>query len=419
MIKIKFSFHGGAREVGRSCIQIEFENFSLMLDCGVKLRQDDGCPVLPEHTDALILSHAHLDHSGMVPALYRKNRLPIYSTDITFEISHMLQRDSVKINKLRREKEIYTNNDINEMRKSEICVNYGEKVKLRKNISFEMIDAGHIPGSASILIEMDDLKILYTGDIKTVDTYLQRGARVPRADILIIESTYGNKIHPNRKELEREFIDVVDETLRRKGIAVIAAFAVGRTQEVLMMLRNLSYPIYLDGMGQDITRIFMQYPKYLRNPELLKESARTARWITNNEERRKAILKPSIIVTTAGMLNGGPILRYIQKLKNDKKSSVILTGYQVEGTNGRLLMENGYIVDESNNKKISVKMEKHQFDFSAHAGRNSLERIARDVNPEIAFVVHGDQEPATELGKFLTTICEKVYVPEVGDVIEI
>lgn len=178
----------------------------------------------------------------------------------------------------------------------------------------------------------------YTGDIKTIDTYLQKGATVPKADILI---TDGNRTHPNRKELEKEFVDIIDETISRGGIAVVPAFAVGRTQEVLIMLGNINHPVYLDGMGQDITRLFLQFPDHLKDAELLRESANKVEWISNSSERKRVLYQPCVIVTTAGMINGGPIINYIQRLRSDPKSSIILTGYQVEGTNGRLLMEKG------------------------------------------------------------------------------
>jgi len=219
--------------------------------------------------------------------------------------------------------------------------------------------------------------------------------------------------------LEKEFVDIIDETISRGGIAVVPAFAVGRTQEVLIMPGNINHPVYLDGMGQDITRLFLQFPDHLKDAELLRESANKVEWISNSSERKRVLYQPCVIVTTAGMINGGPIINYIQRLRSDPKSSIILTGYQVEGTNGRLLMEKGYIIDEHTNRKILVQMNVHQFDFSAHAGRHSLEWIAEEVSPEIAFVVHGDPECATSFGKFLETICDNIYIPEIGDRINI
>lgn len=419
MITIQLSFHGAVREVGRSCFTIESRGFTLMLDCGLKIRSEgDELPKLPEQTNALILSHAHLDHSGMVPALYKRERLRMYSTDLTFETSHILQKDSTKVKQLREEKNIYSNKDVDAMHKHEVAVEYGEERNLTADISFKLLDAGHIPGSASVLLYIEDRKVFYTGDIKTVDTYLQWGASVPEADVLIIESTYGDRIHPPRREMEKEFIAAIEETMDRGGNCIIPAFAVGRTQETLMMLRKLNYPIYLDGMGQKITSLFLQYPEYVRDVGLLQKSAHIATWIRNNRDREKAMSESSVIITTAGMINGGPVMNYIHRLHLDSMSSILLTGYQVEGTNGRLLMEKGRILDPFTGKEIEVKMQKRQFDFSAHAGRNSLQRIAEEVSPDKAFVVHGDEGPAKALCDLLSERCE-VYLPKLGEVFEV
>ncbi len=418
MVKIKFSFHGGAREVGRSCFSIDYEGFSLMLDCGVKLREAGGCPLLPEHTDAMILSHAHLDHSGMAPALHKRNNMRIYSTDLTFELSHLLQRDSVKIKQLRSQVPLYSDADIDDMLRSETGLPYGQRQSLSDEISFQLMDAGHIPGSSSILLEIKGEKIFYTGDIKTADTWLQKGASVPDAGILIIEATYGDRTHPNRKELEREFLALIEDTLDGGGNAIVPAFAVGRTQEVLMILKGISHPIYLDGMGQKVTSIYLQYPEHIKDVNLLQKAANNATWVENDSIRERAMSEPSVIVTTAGMLSGGPAMYYIQRLHSDKRSSLLLTGYQVEGTNGRLLMEKGYVVDPFTDGEIQIKMQKHQFDFSAHAGRHSLERIIEKVSPEKAFIVHGDPLPCESLGEFLSSICE-THIPKVSDVVEL
>lgn len=389
-----------------------------MLDCGIKIREADGYPVLPDHSDALILSHAHLDHSGMIPALHRRDHNKIYATDITFETSHLLQRDSAKINQLRKEKQIYSTHDIEAMHSSEVSIPYGGEVNLTDDVSFRLLDAGHIPGSASVLLEIEGKKVFYTGDIKTKDTYLQNGAKIPKADILLIESTYGDRIHPNRKEMEKEFLSVIEETLNRGGNALVPAFAVGRTQEVLMMLKDVSYPLYLDGMGRKVTSLFLQYSEYVRDIDLLQNASNIATWIDNNSGRKKALSEPSVVVTTAGMVNGGPVLSYLHRLHLDKMSSILLTGYQVEGTNGRLLMDKDYVIDSMTNEEIPVKMEKHQFDFSAHAGRHCLEEIAKKVNPEKAFVVHGDKKPCESFAEFLSDICE-THIPKIGDTFDL
>jgi putative mRNA 3-end processing factor len=389
-----------------------------MLDCGLKIRDTEGLPTLPEHTDALILSHAHLDHSGMAPALYKKDRPRIYGTDLTFETAHILQNDSAKVKQLRNETDLYSTGDITAMQQYEVAVGYDTERTIAADMSFTFMDAGHIPGSASVLLEIEGKKVFYTGDIKTVDTYLQRGADVPQADILITESTYGNRVHPDRKTMEAEFLAAVEETIDAGGNVIIPAFAVGRTQEALIMLRKISAPLYLDGMGQKVTSLFLQYSEYLRDANLLKKSANAADWINGNGDRQRAMSEPSVIVTTAGMVNGGPVMQYLNRLHMDKSSSILLTGYQVEGTNGRLLMEKGYVKDPFTNKELQVLMQKKQFDFSAHAGRHSLEKIAKKVSPEKAFVVHGDPEPAKAFSEFLSSICE-THAPKIGETFEL
>ncbi len=415
---MKFTFYGGAMEVGKSSIAMEHRGYSLMLDCGIKVDKME-CPAQPDHIDSLILSHAHLDHSGMIPAIYKNHRIPIYSTKMTFGISHFLQEDSIKIARLKKQPLIYSDMDLANVQGSEINVGYLNEKKLNDEISFELYDAGHIPGSASILLNISGRKVLYTGDIKTKDTYLQKGADIPEAEILITESTYGNRIHPKREEMEKEFRDRITETLNNGGIALVPAFAVGRSQEVLMILRDIGYPVYLDGLSKDITRLFLEYPEYIRDPELLQDSANSAIWIENNNERRGILDEPCIIVTTAGMLSGGPVLHYLQRLHRNRNNGIFLTGYQVKGTNGRLLMDEGYVIDPLDNSRIRVEMEKHQFDFSAHAGRNSLKGIVKKVKPDTVIVVHGDPESCISFGEWLKGRVDKVYVPYVGDRIEL
>ena len=419
MIKIefKFTFYGGAQEVGRSSILMDVNKYAVMMDCGLKINPMQY-PQLPDHVDSMILSHAHLDHSGMIPALYKKNGLSLYATDLTFEIAHILQRDSVKINRIKQESLIYSEGDIRKMQGAEIDVPYGKTQRLTDDISFELIDAGHIPGSSCVLLDVCGKKVLYTGDIKLTDTHLLKGANVPKADILITESTYGDRVHDNRKETEKDFIRTIEETLSRGGTALIPAFAVGRSQEILMMLKDFDEPVYLDGMSKAVTRLFLEYADYLKDPELFTEVAKKVNWVEHRGDRSRALSEPSIIVTTAGMLSGGPIMHYLGRLHKDSASSILLTGYQVEGTNGRLMMEEGYLIDPYKEKKLVVDMEKYRFDFSAHAGRHSLEKMVKKVNPDAAIVVHGDLSATESLGGWLSERCD-AHVPKVGDSVTI
>ncbi len=422
MIKIRFTFHGGAQEVGRSCINLESNGYSVLLDCGIKLVSEvPEYPRLPGRVDSFILSHAHLDHCGMVPALYKQFPCPLYGTDISFDISHLLQRDSLKITLDKGFAPEYSYDDISLSSMGENPVGYNEEVELNNKFSFKLFDAGHIPGSASVLLDVVEngvsRRVLYTGDIKISDTRLLDAAVVPEADILISESTYGNRVHPDRREMEEKLLVGVEETLDSGGNAVLASFALGRTQELLLILDDLGYPVYLDGMGADLTRLMLQYPYYLRDADALRKAVRNVVWVEHNGMRKQAIREPSIIVSTAGMLTGGPVLYYLKKLGGDANSTVFLTGYQVEGTNGRLLLDEGYILDPRDGRGIKLKMRVEYLDFSAHAGRNSLERMVREINPDKCILVHGNPESCSSLGEFTQGICE-TFIPEVGSSLE-
>ncbi len=412
---LKFSFLGGAQEVGKSLIRMEFNGKSVILDAGVKLSEPVEYPHTPKSVDALILTHAHMDHSGMIPALHKKQSFPVYGTELTFEISHILQRDFVNVGKLKREKVPYSEKDIDRMITSEIITDYGRKVKLFGNIEFEFFDAGHIPGSASVLLDADGRKIFYTGDINTGDTRLQNGTILPEhADIVITESTYGDRSHPDRKKTENAFLDKVKEVTDRGNVALVPVFAVGRTQETLLILQdaNLNVPVYLDGMGKTITRLTMQYSGCVRDAEKLHAAASSAIWVENERARRDICDEPCVIVTSAGMLDGGPVLSYLHKIRKNKGDCVLLTGYQTEDSNGRLLLDKGYVVDAMRRKKIKIECEVHQFDFSAHADREGLESIVKRLNPEHVICVHGDAEVCEEFAEGLHDY--KTYVPKIG-----
>ncbi|ODS42342.1 MAG: hypothetical protein MSIBF_03170 [Candidatus Altiarchaeales archaeon IMC4] len=393
---MKLKFLGACREVGHSGVLLKSSGANVLMDYGSKVKNEETNPVAPGKINALVVSHSHLDHCGMVPMLYKWQKPPIYATELTHRTSHILQYDSVKIvelrNKMNGEKrQFYTDEDVDSMGRSEVPVDYKKAHNIGNGISIELSDAGHIPGSSSILLESEGKRVLYTGDINLGKTYLTGGADIPKADVLITESTYGNVEHPNRKETEKHFLEAVRNTVDRGGVALVPAFAVGRSQEVLMMLSGMD-DVYLDGMGKRVTELYLKYPEFMRDSDALSSAVENARFVQHNRERDKIIKKPCIIVTTAGMLHGGPVVYYIRKLRKDTSSSIILTGFQVEGTNGRLLAEQGHIVDRMDNTRIDVDMEVWKFNFSAHGDEKDLKEIVRRANPDKIFVVHGDPE---------------------------
>ncbi|MBM3309588.1 MAG: MBL fold metallo-hydrolase, partial [Candidatus Altiarchaeales archaeon] len=295
---------------------------------------------------------------------------------------------------------------------------YKQMRNVHKGIKMEFYDAGHIPGSASILLELEGKRLLYTGDINNRDTRLLKGAVVPKADILVTETTYGNRIHPNRRDSEKALIASIEETVDSGGIALLPVFSVGRSQEILLVLQDLEIPIYLDGLAKLASKIIVSNGKYVKNAQELQKAVNHSIWIEHNNQRKDACKEPCIILTTAGMLNGGPVIQYMRMLAEDKKNSILLTGYQVEGTNGRLLLEKGHVIDPETQKKIIAKALIRQFDFSAHADQEGLLEIARKTSPEEVILVHGSPE-ATQALKQKMEDEYKVHTPKLNETIEI
>lgn len=418
---MRLTFHGGAGEVGKSLMQLEAEGRSMVFDCGIKLSEEHTAfPPLPKRADAVFISHAHLDHSGMTPALWKQEPVAIYATDVTFEIAHLLQLDSVKIAKKNKEFLPYKAGHVERMQSSEISLDYNRPRTIFGSVGVELFDAGHIPGSASIAVEAEDKRIVYTGDVNYQETLLQSPGKLPKSDVLIIESTYGDRNHPPREETRQAFLADIEATLDRGGVALLPAFAVGRSQEILMLLAeaDLGYPVYFDGMGQTMTRMFLQNSQYLRDADALSAAAKNTTFIRHHAQRKKITKKPCIIVTTAGMLEGGPVMTYLQRLADDRKSSVILSGYQVEGTNGRKLVEKGYIHDEYENK-VPIHMDIKQYDFSAHADQSHLLAAIEKSDPDTVACMHGDPAVIDVFAEKIRETGRDALTPVLGETIDL
>jgi putative mRNA 3-end processing factor len=415
---VEFTLLGGAREVGKSSILVETDGVSLILDSGIKLTEPPTYPLPVEDASALILSHSHLDHCGNIPALYRQKPMPMYLTAVTQELSHMLQHDSLKIDKLKGYPLRYSDKDVDKMASNEIKAEYNKEYSIHGETSLTLYNAGHIPGSAGVMLETDGRKIFYTGDTKASETRLQPKAEYPeKADIVICESTYGDRNHPDRRDVESEFLAEVESTLDRGGIALIPAFAIGRAQEILLVLRDMDYDVYLDGMAKKASQIILKHSDSVKNPDLLHEVVSNSSWVKSRQQRKQILKEPCIIVTTAGMLEGGPVVDYLGRLHRDSNSSIILTGFQVEDCNGRLLLDKGFIVDEVSGRKFKVNMNVSQYDFSAHSDQGELVKTVRDMNPQEVILVHGDPESCDALAQELSEF--NVHVPELGESINI
>jgi len=384
---INLRFLGGAREVGRSAFLV---NEELLLDYGIKPTDPPAYPVNGLRPKSLIISHGHLDHSGLSPNLMDLEP-EIYCTDLTARLSALLARDTLKIAESKGHIIPYYTDEIQEFERKVRAIEYREEFETSGYVAC-LYDAGHIPGSSSAYIEKDKQSLFYTGDINTLATELQKGmdTRLPESDVLVIESTYFNKDHTPRKMLEERFVESVKETLDNGGIALVAAFSIGRTQEMMLILRKHGLHAYVDGMGVDVFNLVRRSPECVRDVDRL-EKAFPASSIVNPEERKAIIQEPCIIVTSAGMLNGGPVLYYLREVHNDARSKLHLTGYQAEDTNGRKALESRYIVDGKETLRLNCGLE--QFDFSAHCGHSELKEVVKrfaDNGTETVITVHGE-----------------------------
>lgn len=409
---INFQFLGGVEEVGRLSMVLETADIRLLFEYGMSPGKPPQYPLPPPEVDTVLLTHAHLDHSGMIPWLFSRSDQKIMTTKLTGEISNLLHKDSVKIAKFEGYASPYSVNDIKEAKNSLVPIEPRQTRNLGDSYEVNFHDAGHIPGS--LMFELvGDKKILFTGDFNVVDTQIVKGTKPVNCDILFLEGTYAGRDHPKkREEIEKDMLNKIDEVVTRGGVAVLPAFAVSRSQELILVLRKAGYDVWFDGMGRKVAKTFLKYPRYLKSPENLKKALNKINMVHSDQGRRLA-LKSEVIITSSGMMDGGPVLHYMNKLKNDPKSAVILTGYQVEESNSRLLVDKGQLNFYGVKEKIECEVE--YFDFSAHAGHSELIEFAKKCNPEKIVLMHSDNREA--LVEPLKDIAE-IYTPKTGEIVE-
>jgi putative mRNA 3-end processing factor len=416
VIYLRMRFLGGAGEVGRSAFVIEDEK-NILLDCGLKVENIAEYPLEIGKVDACILSHAHLDHSGYLPTIYRDASPPTFTTQPTMELVGLLIEDAMKIAKRRHDKPIYSRADFNEMLSKYVPCEYGLENEF-DDYTITMRDAGHILGSAVSSIEKarSGRTLAYTGDFKLWEQTLQKGADPVKCDILVMEATYGSGDHPDRDNLVKGFIEDIKSVVDNGGTALVPVFAVGRSQEVLAILEEhgLADRTYLDGMARAATEIALAHKRFLKNGRLLAEGVNKASVVEMQHARRNAVKGGKIILTTSGMLTGGPVLNYITQL--NRNSKIFLTGFQVEGTNGHKLLQGKPLIIDG--KKFSVKNEVGFYDLSAHAGKTELKEYARLCSPEEIVLVHGSTENIAAAADSLSAEGFKVHTPKVGDTID-
>jgi putative mRNA 3-end processing factor len=410
---MKLEFLGGAREVGRSAILVDDR---LLLDYGMRSGTPPGFPVGDVEPEAVVVSHGHLDHAGTVPALCSGDRRPpIHWTPPTRDLCLTLARDTLKLRGGTYDCP-FTETEIQRVTQVSEPHGYGESFEAA-GYEVTFYDAGHIPGSAHVLIDDGDTRLLYSGDFHTEDQRLLSASSArPAADAVIVESTYADVERPPRPEIEQNFVEKIEATLWEGGTVVVPAFAIGRTQEILMVCAAHDLPTYVDGMGQDVTRTVQGHSAFLRDAEALREAAGHARFVRGKEGQRERIAEESaVIVTTSGMLNGGPAMTYVPAVAGNPTNLIALTGYQVEGTPGRELLDTGSAPIDGDVVTVAAGVER--FDFSAHADRTGLRSFLDPYDDAEVLVGHGDRCEA-----FASTLREGGYrasAPAVGDVVTV
>ncbi len=444
-------FLGGAMEIGGSCIYVKIAGKRILLDSGI--RQSSTKDPIPDFqtiqeqggVDAIIISHAHMDHIGTLPMISRAYpHAPIYMTAMTKDLTRVLLYDSLKIMN-GREDEIphYSEQDVLMMLDRIHPVGYEMPFPLFEQFTMTLYPAGHIAGAACVYLVTEEGSLFYSGDFSSFSQRTIEGIRIPklRPDVALVETTYGNRLHANRMAEEKRLVDLVRTCVSEKKKIPIPTFALGRAQEVLLILRAAiqnqelpSVPVFVDGMVRDINQMYTRNPSYLKH-------ALGKRILKGNEpfytkeiqpvapmQRRDELVEaegPVLFISSSGMLSGGPSAQYAKALAPLENACIILTGYQDEESPGRQLLA---LLDDSEEKNLTVNgatvpvnCQIEQVGLSAHGDKSEIAGLLARMSARRIFLVHGNRDAMEELGSELAAedYRRQVYLPECGQGYEI
>jgi KH/beta-lactamase-domain protein len=425
---------GGVKQVGRSCFIVMTPESRVMLDCGINPAEPEPLNAFPrldwfnfnfDELDAVVISHAHIDHQGFLPTLFKYGyRGPVYCTEPTLPLMTLLQMDSVKIAKSNGTYLPYEVRDIYEVIKHCITIPYGKPTDISPDITVTLNNAGHIMGSATVHLNISGAhNILYSGDYKYAKTQLLDGALsiYPRVETLITESTYGNStdVMPEQYIVYRTFTDNINRTLTGGGKVLIPVPAVGRAQEIMLVLdkemregRLMESPIYIEGMISEASAVHMSYAHYL-GYDVRKSVSQGINpfqseyfTVVNGPSNRADVLNdesPSIIMATSGMLEGGPSVEYFKEIAQSDNNRIMFVSYQINGTLGRRVLDGTMnevsMLDKNGKLKvIPVRCETNRIDgFSGHSDFNQIMSFVSRVKPKRVLVNHGERSKSESI----------------------
>ncbi len=430
---IRVTMLGGGRQVGRSCILLQTPQTKVLLDCGINVaaKGKEKFPYLDvsefkiNELDAIILTHAHLDHSGLIPYLFKMGyRGPVYLTVPTRDLAALISLDFIGVAYKQASAPLFSSTDVKEMVKHTICLDFNEVTDIAPDMRITLYNSGHALGSSIVHINLGNgsHNLIYTGDLKYERTRLLDRAisNFPRLETMIIEATYGGKsnVLPSRKEAETQLIETIKETIKKKGKVLIPELGLGRAQETMLILEEAmrnnqlpKIPIYIDGMIWDINGIHTAYPDFLNsqvrrevfqdnNPFLDEIFQRVGSPI----ERKKVIEGgPCVVLATSGMLVGGASVEYLRHFASNKNNKICFVCYQGIGSLGKQVQDgikHVKMVVEGKEENIEVNMDIITIDgLTAHAGRNELLEFANRTQPRANRIIinHGEQSKCLDL----------------------
>ena len=428
----KISFLGACREVGRSAVLIESNNGAqCILDYGVRFTEEDRLPSNGDinNLKAIALSHCHIDHSGGLPLLFKNNDVPLFTNPLTLRISEILLEDMIRISNFPYP---FGYRELQKTRQNAFFLKNKVRQKIDEDFYITFFNAGHIPGSVSILVEVDNKRILYTGDINNQETNLVSSANsheLPEIDVLITESTYSLREHPLRENLEKSFIDDTLNIIENGGNVLVPAFGVARSQEVLLILEkyNFKSDIFIDGLARKILTEYSQFPDSFKDFSRYKSAVKKAQLVSREWRKKLKKRARGLIISPSGMLKGGAAIEYIPSFLSDPSSAVFLVGYQVEGTPGRKLIDERIFEFKEDKKRryqsydllIKAKCEINYYDFSSHADKIHLNNYINNLTfrdeSKFIFCVHGDEKSTTSFAHDLSKRDFNSVAPETGE----